>query len=72
MKYLTTTEIGKQWNLSARRVGILCAEGRIPNIQKAGNTWLIPENSVKPADARIKSGRYIKEKLEVSTNGDSN
>jgi len=33
---------------------------------------LIPENSVKPADARIKSGRYIKEKLEVSTNGDSN
>ena len=72
MKYLTTTEIGKQWNLSARRVGILCAEGRIPHIQKAGNTWLIPENSVKPADARIKSGRYIKEKLEVSANGDSN
>ena len=57
MKYVTTTEIGKRWNLSARRVGILCAEGRIPDVQKAGNTWLIPENAVKPGDARIKSGR---------------
>lgn len=69
MKYVTTTEIGKLWNLSARRVGILCAEGRIPGVQKAGNTWLIPENAVKPGDARIKSGRYIKTKQEVSANG---
>ena len=69
MKYVTTTEIGKRWNLSARRVGILCAEGRIPDVQKAGNTWLIPENAVKPGDARIKSGRYIKEKQEVSEHG---
>ena len=65
MKYATTTEIGRLWNLSARRVGILCAEGRIPNVQKTGNTWLIPEDAVKPADARIKNGRYIKEKQEV-------
>lgn len=71
MKYLTTTEIGKLWDLSARRVGILCAEGRIPDVQKAGNTWLIPEGATKPADARIKSGRYIKTKQEVSTNGNS-
>lgn len=69
MKYVTTTEIGKRWNLSARRVGILCAEGRIPDVQKAGNTWLIPENAVKPGDARIKSGRYIKTKQEVNANG---
>jgi len=69
MKYLTTTEIGKLWNLSARRVGILCAEGRISDVQKTGNTWLIPENAVKPIDARIKSGRYIKMKQEVNANG---
>lgn len=69
MKYATTTEIGNRWNLSARRVGILCAEGRIPNVQKAGNTWLIPEDAIKPADARIKSGRYIKVKQEESANG---
>ena len=65
MKFITTTEIGKKWNLSARRVGILCSQGRIPDVQKTGNTWLIPENAEKPADARIKSGKYIKSKIET-------
>ncbi len=65
MKFMTTTETGKKWNLSARRVGVLCSEGRIPDVQKTGNTWLIPENAEKPADARIKSGKYIKSKIET-------
>lgn len=67
MKFITTTEAGKKWGLSSRRVGILCSEGRIPDVQKAGNTWLIPENAEKPADARIKSGKYIKSKSIEST-----
>lgn len=49
----------EKWNLSARRVGALRSKGRIPDVQKAGNTWLIPENAEKPADARIKNGKYI-------------
>lgn len=60
MKYVSTTEISKKWNISARRIGTLCAEGRIPNVQRAGNMWLIPEDAEKPADARVKSGKYIK------------
>ena len=60
MKFISTTEAGKKWGLSSRRVGILCSEGRIPGTQKTGNTWLIPEDAEKPADARIKSGKYIK------------
>lgn len=60
MKYLTTSQIAKQWGISSRRVGILCAQGRIPDVQKAGNTWIIPEDAVKPSDARIKSGKYVK------------
>lgn len=63
MKFLSTQEAGENWNLSKRRVAILCAEGRIPNVQKTGNTWLIPEDAQKPADARIKSGKYIKNKV---------
>lgn len=55
MKYVSTTEIGKKWTISARRIGTLCAEGRIPNVQRAGNMWLIPEDAKKPVDARIKS-----------------
>lgn len=65
MKFITTTETGKKWNLSAHRVGVLCSEGRILDVQKTGNTWLIPENAEKPADARIKSGKYIRSKAET-------
>ena len=56
MKFITTTEAGKKWVLSSRRVGVLCCEGRIPGVQKVANTWLIPEDAEKPADARIKNG----------------
>lgn len=29
---------------------------------KIGSYWAIPEDAEKPADARIKSGRYVKTK----------
>lgn len=60
MKFMTTTEAGKKWGVSSRRVSVLCSNGRIPDVQKAGNTWIIPENACKPSDARIKSGKYKK------------
>lgn len=60
MKYLSTFEIAKKWNLSARRIAILCSENRIEGTQKAGNNWIIPEDAQKPADARIKTGKYCK------------
>ena len=60
--YTTIQEIAKKWGISERRVNVLCSEGRIEGAVKFGNTWAIPENSEKPADARIKSGKYIKDK----------
>lgn len=71
VKFISTTEAGKRWGLSSRRVAILCTEGRIPNAQKIGNTWMLPEDSEKPVDARIKSGKYIK-KDEVNQKGNTN
>lgn len=71
VKFISTTEAGKRWGLSSRRVAILCTEGRIPNAQKIGNTWMLPEDSEKPVDARIKSGKYMK-KDEVNQNGNTN
>ncbi len=62
MKYISTSEAAARWGLSRRRVAILCKEERIEGAQKAGETWIIPENAKKPADARIKSGKYIKTK----------
>lgn len=72
MKYISASEAAAKWNISARRVSILCAEGRISGAQKAGSYWIIPEDAQKPADARIKSGKYIKNKVEVDGDGSSN
>ena len=60
--YTTIQEISKKWGISERRVNVLCSEGRIEGAVKFGNTWAIPEKAEKPADARIKSGKYIKDK----------
>ena len=60
LDYLTVKEAGEKWNLSKRRVAILCAEGRVPGAEKKANVWLIPDDAEKPVDARIKSGKYIK------------
>ncbi len=29
MEYLTATELSKVWNISIRRIGVLCTEGRV-------------------------------------------
>ena len=62
MKYLSTFETAEKWGISLRRVSVLCNEGRITGAQRAGSRWIIPENAEKPADARIKSGKYVKER----------
>ena len=54
MEYLTTVEMSERWNITPRRIGVLCSEGRIEGAIKKGKTWLIPGNSQKPADARFK------------------
>lgn len=50
------------WGLTERRVSALCKEGKINNAIKNGKSWLIPADAEKPADNRIKSGIYVKNK----------
>lgn len=52
MKYLSTSEIAKEWNISERRVRILCSENRIPGALKIGKTFMIPSDAIKPKDKR--------------------
>lgn len=52
MKYMTASQAAKKWNISQRRVQILCSEGRIDGVFKLGDNWVIPEEADKPADAR--------------------
>lgn len=60
--YWTIKETTKEWGLSVRRITTLCNEGRIKGAIRFGSVWAIPAGSKKPADARIKSGKYIKKK----------
>lgn len=69
MRYISTSEAAAKWGLSRRRVAILCKEERIEDAQKAGETWIIPENAEKPADARIKNGKYIKTRSSETEEG---
>jgi hypothetical protein len=63
MEYLTAAEVAEKWNISARRVGILCAQGRLEGAVKKGNMWLIPEAVEKPGDGRRKE--YKQKKIEI-------
>lgn len=54
MEYLTTAELSVQWNITSRRIGFLCADGRIEGVIKKGKTWLIPADAKKPSDKRLK------------------
>ena len=57
---MTLKEASQKWGIGDRRINALCIEGRINGATKLGNMWAIPIDAEKPADARIKSGRYIK------------
>ena len=57
MEYLTAVEMSEKWNITSRRISILCAEGRVEGAIKKGKTWLIPSDAKKPADARVKKNQ---------------
>lgn len=60
MKYLSAKETAEKWGISKRRIQVLCTQNRIDGLIRVGNAWGIPSDAEKPVDARVKSGRYIK------------
>ena len=60
--YMTLKEAAEKWGIGDRRINTLCLEGRIEGASKIGNLWMIPVDTPKPDDNRIKSGKYIKKK----------
>ena len=51
MEYLTTSETAERWGITARRVQVLCKEGRVDGAVYKG-VWLIPADAEKPEDPR--------------------
>lgn len=48
MDFITIKEAAKQWNITPRRVQVLCSEGRVKGAFKHGNAWFIPKDTDKP------------------------
>ena len=62
MEYMTVLEAAKKWELTVRRIQKLCEDNRIAGVSRFGRSWMIPADAEKPADARLKTGKYRKDK----------
>lgn len=62
LQYMSCRDAAQKWNISQRRVSVLCAENRIPNVAILGNMWIIPIDAEKPTDARKNNGVKSTEK----------
>ena len=65
--YLTIKQVAEMWNLTPRRIQILCSEGKIEGAVKFGRDWAIPKDAIKPEDKRVKSGAYRNWRKESKT-----
>lgn len=54
MGFMTASQAAEKWNISQRRVQILCSQNRIEGVFKLGENWAIPEDAPKPDDKRRK------------------
>lgn len=71
MVYIKVSQAAEKWGISARRVRILCAEGKIDGVIRKGNLYMIPENASKPQDGRMGKNTLlanIEEKRESLSN----
>jgi len=52
MTYITVKEASEKWNITPRRVCVLCSNGQIPGAVKKSKVWMIPDTVKKPEDGR--------------------
>lgn len=52
--YISVNDAATKFNISKRRVQLLCEQGRISGANMVSGVWLIPETAPKPADGRKK------------------
>lgn len=55
MGFMTASQAAEKWDISQRRVQILCAQNRIEGVFKLGESWAIPDDAPKPDDKRRKN-----------------
>ena len=63
-RYISVAETAERWNVSQRRIQILCNENRIKGAIKQSGVWLIPYGAKKPD--RIKSGVKVEKTTKLN------
>ena len=56
MNYITVKEASEKWGISARRVQILCSQGRIAGTVRFGNRLMIPTDAEYPIREKNNNG----------------
>ena len=64
---MTCKEKAEEWGVSVRTVNVLCKKGKVSGAIKEGGTWRIPDDTPKPADGRVISGKYRKNQTQSET-----
>lgn len=65
LEYITVSQAADMWNISDRRVRIMCSKGMIEGVIKQGRSYQIPIDAVKPLDGRTFRGKEIDEKYRA-------
>lgn len=61
---MTVKQAAEKWNISDRRIRVLCSEGKINGAYQEGRGWKIPVDATKPSDGRFKSKESIFAQIE--------
>ncbi len=59
MEYIKVSKAAEKWGISARRVRVLCAEGKIDGVIRKGKLYMIPANATKPMDGRMNRSAFL-------------
>ena len=59
--YISVNDAASKFNISKRRVQVLCEQGRIDGANMVSGVWLIPDTASKPIDGRRKHNIVIPE-----------
>jgi Fic family protein len=62
MEYITVKQAAEKWNISERRVRLLCAQGKINGTIRKGRAYLVPSDALKPLDGRVAGRKIISER----------
>ena len=64
MTYIKVSEAAEKWGISARRVRLLCEQGRIAGVERKGNLYMIPDDAVQPLDARTYAKSTVRKSFD--------